>query len=62
MPAGVSLDGARTELRGLQRVSERINRAGDLESLLACVLEALEEFFAFSHTRSCCGTNRTAAW
>jgi GAF domain-containing protein len=47
---GVSLEGARTEMRGLQLVSERINRAGDLESLLASVLEALEEFFAFSHT------------
>jgi GAF domain-containing protein len=47
---GVSLEGARTEMRGLQLVSERINRAGDLESLLATVLEALEEYFAFSHT------------
>ena len=47
---GISLEGARTEMRGLQLVSERINRASDLESLLACVLEALEEFFAFSHT------------
>src|SRR4051812_14578929 len=37
-------------MRGLQLVSERINRANDLESLLACVLQALEEFFAFSHT------------
>src|SRR5262245_18264977 len=46
----VSLEGARTEMRGLQLISERINRAGDLESLLASVLEALEEFFAFSHT------------
>jgi adenylate cyclase len=48
--SGISLDGARTEMRGLQLVSERINRANDLESLLACVLQALEEFFAFSHT------------
>ena len=48
--SGISLDGARTEMRGLQLVSERINRANDLESLLACVLHALEEFFAFSHT------------
>jgi len=47
---GVSLEGARTEMRGLQLVSERINRAVDLESLMASVLEALEEFFAFSHT------------
>jgi len=48
--AGLSLEGARTEMRGLQLVSERINRAGDLESLLASVLEALEDYFAFSHT------------
>jgi hypothetical protein len=47
---GVSLAGARTEMRGLQLISERINRAGDLESLLASVLEALEEYFAFAHT------------
>ena len=37
-------------MRGLQVVSERINRASDLESLLASVLESLEEFFKFSHT------------
>jgi GAF domain-containing protein len=47
---GVSLDGWRTEMRGLQLVSERINRAADLESLLASVLESLEEYFNFSHT------------
>jgi hypothetical protein len=47
---GASLDGMRTELRGLQWVSERINRAPDLETLLQIVLEALEEFFAFSHS------------
>jgi len=46
----MSVDGARTEMRGLQVVSERINRASDLESLLASVLESLEEFFKFSHT------------
>jgi hypothetical protein len=46
-----SLDGLRTEIRGLQWVSERINRATDLESLLTVVLEALDEFFKFSHTR-----------
>jgi GAF domain-containing protein len=46
----LSVDGARTEMRGLQIVSERINRASDLESLLASVLESLEEFFKFSHT------------
>jgi hypothetical protein len=49
-PEGASLDGARTEMRGLQWISERINRAADLESLLATVLEALEQYFTFSHT------------
>ncbi|MGE5243078.1 MAG: GAF domain-containing protein [Betaproteobacteria bacterium] len=48
--AGPSLHGARTEMRGLQWVSERINRATSLESLLDAVLEALEEYFNFSHT------------
>ena len=46
----MSIDGARTEMRGLQLVSDRINRASDLESLLASVLDSLEEFFNFSHT------------
>jgi hypothetical protein len=49
-PMGASLDGLRTEMRGLQWVSDRINRATGLESLLTVVLEALEEYFAFSHT------------
>ena len=49
-PEGVSIEGAHTEMRGLQFVSERINRASDLESLLSGVLEALEEYFRFSHT------------
>ncbi len=48
--AEMSVEGARTEMRGLQVVSERINRAADLEALLASVLESLEEFFTFSHT------------
>jgi hypothetical protein len=48
--SGVSLDGLRTEIRGLQWVSERVNRAADLEALLDVVLEALDEFFHFSHT------------
>src|SRR4029077_16852040 len=39
-----------TEMRGLQWVSERINRAVGLEALLSSVLEALEEYFNFSHT------------
>ena len=47
---GASLDGRRTELRGLQWVSERVVRARDLESLLNAALQALEEFFQFSHT------------
>ena len=46
----VSVDGMRTEVRGLQFVSERINRACDLEALLTGVLEALEEYFMFAHT------------
>jgi hypothetical protein len=46
----VSVDGMRTEVRGLQFVSERINRACDLESLLSEVLDALEEYFKFAHT------------
>ena len=50
VPVGASLDGLRTEVRGLQWVSDRINRATNLESLLASVLEALEEYFSFSHT------------
>jgi hypothetical protein len=46
----VSLQGLRTELRGLQWISDRINRARDLESLLQTVLESLEEYFGFAHT------------
>jgi adenylate cyclase len=46
-----SLGGHRTEVRGLQWVSERINRAGDLESLLDAALQALDEYFQFAHTR-----------
>ena len=45
-----SLGGHRTEVRGLQWVSERINRANDLESLLGAALQALEEYFQFAHT------------
>jgi len=47
---GISLDGLRTEIRGLQWVSDRINQARDLEGLLNVVLEALDQFFNFSHT------------
>jgi hypothetical protein len=46
---GISTDGLRTELRGLQWVSERINRSTDLDSLLDAVLEALDTFFGFRH-------------
>ena len=45
-----SLAGHRSEVRGLQWVSERINRARDLETLLHAALEALEEYFTFRHT------------
>jgi hypothetical protein len=45
-----SLAGLRSEVRGLQWVSERINRARDLEALLHAALEALEEYFTFRHT------------
>jgi len=45
-----SLSGRRTEVRGLQWVSDRIARAGDFESLLDAALEALEEYFHFEHT------------
>ncbi|MGZ8869271.1 MAG: GAF domain-containing protein, partial [Thermoanaerobaculia bacterium] len=46
----ITLTGMKTELRGLQYVSERINRARCLEEMLSSTLEALEEFFGFSHT------------
>jgi hypothetical protein len=46
----VSVTGLRTELRGLQLVSERINRADDLENLLAATLDALSVYFGFEHT------------
>ena len=44
------IDGLRSEIRGLQWVSERINRAQDLESLLDGVLDALELYFGFLHS------------
>jgi adenylate cyclase len=46
----VSLDGPRTEMRGLQWISEQINRAVSLESLIETVLAALETFFGFRHS------------
>jgi len=45
-----SLAGHRSEVRGLQWVSERINRARDLERLLRASLGAREEYFTFRHT------------
>ena len=45
-----SLAGHRSEVRGLQWVSARINRARDLEALLDAALAALEEYFMFRHT------------
>ena len=45
-----TLTGYRSEVRGLQWVSERIARACDLESLLEAALQSLEEYFQFSHT------------
>jgi adenylate cyclase len=46
---GISAEGLRTELRGLQWVSDRVNRSTDLDSLLDAVLEALDTFFGFRH-------------
>lgn len=46
----VSVDGLRSEVRGLQLVSESINQATDLESLLENVLVSLEHYFGFEHT------------
>lgn len=46
----VSVAGRRTELRGLQCISEQINKAEDLESLLSSVLEALDGYFGFANT------------
>lgn len=42
-------DGPLTELRGLQIVSERVNRAHDLETLMSCALAALDEVFDFKY-------------
>ena len=38
------------ELRGLQMVSDRINRASDLEQLLSNALQALDELFGLKHS------------
>lgn len=47
----VTLDGYRSEMRGMQWISDQINRAADLDALFDTVLEALERFFGFTHTR-----------
>ena len=42
--------GATTELRGLQVLSHRINRASNLEELLAIALGTMHELFGFAHS------------
>ncbi|MDB4971827.1 MAG: putative phytochrome sensor protein, partial [Myxococcaceae bacterium] len=42
--------GVMTELRGLQTISDRINRASDMEDLLNGALQALEESFGLRHS------------
>lgn len=42
--------GPMTEIRGLQLISERINRARDLDELLTGTLTALEALFSFEHS------------
>lgn len=46
----LSVDGIRSEIRGLQLVAERINRADCLDMLLDAVLESLDVYFGFAHT------------
>lgn len=57
IPPGQEIDepkpvvpGYRGELFGLQLVSQRLARTTDLESLLATLLETLDEAFGFQHT------------
>jgi hypothetical protein len=45
-----TLPGVMTELRGLQLVSDRINRARDTEELLQTALAALDEYFGLAHS------------
>jgi hypothetical protein len=52
-PARLSVEldrGPITELRGLQVVSDRINRASDMEQLLSSALEALDDLFGLEHS------------
>jgi len=39
-----------SELRGLQMISDRINRASDLESLIATSLQAFDDLFGLKHS------------
>jgi adenylate cyclase len=48
--APVSLEGPRTEMRGLQWISDQINRSESLENLIDTVLAALETYFGFTHS------------
>ncbi|MGE0324954.1 MAG: GAF domain-containing protein [Polyangiaceae bacterium] len=53
VPERVELDdpgGPRSELRGLQLISQRVCNAADLDSLLTELLESLEVAFGFQHT------------
>jgi hypothetical protein len=46
----VLASGPLTEIRGLQTVSARIARAGDLDELLCGTLQVLDELFGFAHS------------
>ena len=46
----LSAEGFRSEVRGLHYISENINRADDVESLLDAVLESLDTYYGFQHT------------
>jgi adenylate cyclase len=43
-------NGPLTEVRALQLISERINRARDIEELFATTLQAFQELFGLAHT------------
>lgn len=47
----VALQGTRSEIRGLQTVSNRINTSRTLDELLNGVLESLEDAFDFRHSK-----------
>jgi hypothetical protein len=46
----VSVDGVRSEVRGLQYISQQINSAECLEKLLEALLDSLDHYFGFAHT------------